>query len=79
MHTIRLKINDQVYDKLVWLLSKFSKDEVEIIPEDVEFAENQLYLQTELKEMEEGKAHFVPFDEVDQKLEEIIRKHESSI
>ena len=33
MHTVKLRVNDGVYDKLIWLLSKFNKDEVEIIPE----------------------------------------------
>ena len=79
MHTIRLKISDQVYDKVVWLLSKFSKDEIEIVPDNSTFTDNQRYLQSELNEIDEGKAHFVPFDEVDKKMEEIIRNHEDRI
>ena len=34
MQTVRLRVNEKVYDKLIWLLSKFGKDEVEIIPEN---------------------------------------------
>ena len=30
MHTLKLKINDQVYDKLIGFLGKFKKGEVEI-------------------------------------------------
>ena len=33
MHTLRLNVNEKVYDKLLRLLSKFSKDEIEIISE----------------------------------------------
>jgi hypothetical protein len=33
LQTIQLRINDKIYDKLIWLLSKFSKDEIEIFPE----------------------------------------------
>ena len=44
MHTLILKVNDRIYDKLMWFLSKFSKDEVEIIPETSDFAKDQKYL-----------------------------------
>ena len=30
MKTIQLKISDKVYDKFLWLLSNFSKEEVEL-------------------------------------------------
>jgi hypothetical protein len=79
MHTIRLKISDQVYDKVVWLLSKFSKDEIEIVPDNSTFTDNQRYLQSELNEIDEGKAHFVSFGELDEKLEKIIKNHEDRI
>ena len=44
MHTVKLRVNDGVYDKLILLLSEFNKDEVEIIPETSDFAKNQNYL-----------------------------------
>ena len=50
MQTIRLRIHDKVYDKLIWLLSKFNKDEIEIITEDSSFIETQSYLKNELNE-----------------------------
>jgi hypothetical protein len=40
MHTVKLRVNDGVYDKLIRLLSKFNKDEVEIILESADFAKN---------------------------------------
>jgi hypothetical protein len=76
MHTVRLKINDKVYDRFIWFLSKFSKDEVEVIQEDSEFIENQTYLAAELKEMDEGKAIFYNLAEVEERLEKVIKKHE---
>ncbi len=79
MHTVKLRVNDGVYDKLIWLLSKFSKDEVEIIPETSDFAMNQKYLTNELNEILNGKAKFVEMDEAEQRLENIIKKHEGSI
>ena len=79
MHTVKLRVNDGVYDKLIWLLSKFNKDEVEIITETSDFAKNQKYLAEELNEILNGKAGFIEIDEAEQRLENIIKKHESSI
>jgi hypothetical protein len=79
MHTIRLKINDKVYDKIIWLLSKFSKHEVEIINEDAEFFENQKYLEKELSEMLSGNARFIEIDEAEERLEKVIKQNENRI
>ena len=79
MHTVKLSVNDGVYDKLILLLSKFNKDEVEIIPETSDFVKNQNYLTGELNEIINGKARFIEMDEAEQRLENIIKKHESSI
>jgi len=79
MHTVKLRVNDGVYDKLIWLLSKFNKDEVEIITETSDFAKNHKYLAEELNEILNGKAGFIEIDEAEQRLENIIKKHESSI
>ncbi|HCX99928.1 MAG TPA: tRNA pseudouridine synthase A [Bacteroidales bacterium] len=79
MQTIRLRINDKIYDKLMWLLSKFSKDEIEIIPENDEFIETQKYLNSELNEIIQGKANFVDINKVNERLETIIAQNESTI
>jgi len=76
---LRLRVNERVYDKLIWFLSKFSKDEVEIIPEDIVFESNQKYLAGELDEILKGKATFIGLDEAEQRLEGILDKHENSI
>jgi len=79
MRTIRLNINDKIYERLMWLLGKFSKDEVEIIQEDPAFADNKSYLETELNEMVDGKAKFVTLEDAEQRLENVIRKHENNL
>ena len=76
MQIIRLKVSDKIYDKLLWLLSKFSKEEVEVISETTEFSENKKYLEQELREIKEGKAEFLSFEEAEQKLNAAIKKHE---
>ncbi len=79
MQTVKLRVNDGVYDKLILLLSKFNKDEVEIITETNDFAKNQKYLDNELYEILSRKAKFVEMDEANQQLEKIIKKRESRI
>lgn len=79
MHTIRIRVNDKVYDKLMWLLGKFSPDELEIITEDKEYSQNQKYLANELKDIVEDNATFIDYDEAEKRLENIIKKNENSI
>ena len=79
MQTIRLRINDRIYDKLIWLLSKFNSDEIEIITENADFIENQKYLTSEFNEIIQGKAVFVDINEVNESLEKIIARNENTI
>lgn len=79
MQTIRLRIHDKVYDKLIWLLSKFNKDEIEIITEDSSFIETQSYLKNELDEINCGKAKFHSIEELESGLSNAIKKHENTI
>lgn len=72
MHTIQLKINDKVYDRFLWLLSKFNKEEVEIISEDQDFVSNMIYLQRELDEIQSGNANFISQRELESRLDQII-------
>jgi hypothetical protein len=77
--TIRLKVGDQVYEKLMWLLSKFGKDELEVLPEDTQFEQDKKYLQAELQSVREGTATYLTIEELEEKLEQTIRKNENRI
>ena len=79
MHTIKLKIDDRVYDKLIWLLGKFTKDELEIVIEETNFTETKKHLEIELDEILSDKANFLTVNETEQKLENLIRKHEDHL
>ena len=79
MQTIRLKIDDKVYEKILWFLSKFSKEEVEVITDNQDFISTQEYLQKELKEIESGKAVFYSQEELDNRLNEAISKYENNL
>lgn len=75
MQTIKLRINDKIYDKLMGLLSNFKRAGLEIIPENAEFIKNQKYLTAELKGIKEGKATFVDIEEAEERLANIIHKN----
>lgn len=82
MHSIRLKISDKIYENVLWWLSKFSKDEVEIIIEDSEeliFGDNKKYLSKELNEILDGSAKFLSEEETEYRLEKMIKKHENRL
>ena len=79
MRSIRLKISDKLYEDLLLYLRNFSKGEVEIIPEDENFTENQQYLEKELREVNEGNARFHSINEVNERLEKIIKRHENNL
>ena len=51
MHTIQLKIKDTVYEKFLTLISKFNKDEIEVLSENSNFISAQQYLQEELNDI----------------------------
>ena len=65
MHTLRLKVNDKIYDKLLGLLSKFNKDEIEIIADTSDFIKDQKYLTHEYNEILDGTSKFIEMDDVE--------------
>ncbi len=79
MHTVKLNIDDKIYDKILCFLNEFGKDELEIIVEDVNFLENKKYLETELQETKEGKGSYYTIEEVEKRLDKIIEKHENNL
>ncbi|MEF8811948.1 MAG: hypothetical protein V5A47_13565 [Bacteroidales bacterium] len=71
MHSVKLLISDKVYDKFMWLLKKFSKDEVQIIAEEEkDYHQTKKYLENELKQMDSGQAKFYTLEEAEKKLED---------
>ncbi len=72
MHTIQLKINDKVYDNFLWLLSKFNKEEIEIVSGNQDFISTKKYLQEEFDEIQNGTAKFISQSELESRLDQII-------
>ena len=77
MQTIRLRVNDRVYRNLIRLLSKFNKDDIQVIEEDENYLSIQQYLKKELSTVEDGSAEYIDIDELDNTLDATIRKHEA--
>ena len=64
MHTIRLRVNDKVYKHLIKILSKFSKEDMQVVTEDDTFISIQKYLEKELTQVENGSAEYIDSDEL---------------
>ena len=77
MQTIRLIVNDRVYKTLIRLLSKFNKDDIQVIEEDDNYISIQQYLKKELSTVEDGSAEYIDIDELEDILDATIRKHEA--
>ena len=77
MQTIRLRVSEKIIGNLLSLLSRFKKEEIEIITEDEEFVSVQNYLKAELRKLEEGKATYITLDDLDRALEEKIKGYEN--
>jgi len=76
MQTIRMMVSDKVFDNLMWFLSRFNTDEIQVIKESNEYVSIQNYLQHELNQLEEGKIEYLTLETLDQQLEATINKHE---
>jgi hypothetical protein len=77
MTTIKLKVNERVLEKVLWLLSQFTPDDLEVVTTEDEFATQKAELQKELNRYETGEARVFSVNEADQLLERTIREYES--
>jgi hypothetical protein len=79
MLTIRLQVHEAIYDKLMWFLGKFSREEIQIMDEPENFEKNRQYLVSELNEILSGKAEFVDFEAAEKKLRDLAWESENRI
>lgn len=79
MHSVRLKISDSIYERLMGVLNTFNKNDLKIEVEDTNYLENKKYLEKELDEVKEGKAKFYTAEELEERLENVIKKHEDNL
>ena len=77
MQTIRLRVSDKLYKKLLSLLSRFSEKDIQVIAENEELLSIHQYLSKELRRIESGDAEFIEVDQLEKEIEATIRKHEA--
>ena len=77
MQTIHIRVDEKVYENLMWFLNKFTSEELQIIEEDEFFIANKKYLQTELEKLEKGESKLIKIKQLEESMEETIRKHEA--
>lgn len=77
MQTIRLRVNDKIYKHLMWFLGRFNKEEIQIINESEEYISVQEYLKKELDKVEDGKSEYLSIDQLNDLLEDTIKKYEA--
>ena len=77
MQTIRLRVNEKVYKNLIRLLSKFSKEEIQVIEENDTFLSVQQYLEKELSSVEDGSAEYISIEKLENRLDATIHKNEA--
>lgn len=77
MQTIRLRVNDKVYKNLMWFLGRFKKYEIQVIRENSEFISVQNYANAELDSFENSNSEFTTIEQLENDLEQSIRRHEA--
>ena len=77
MQTIRLRVNEKVYKNLIRLLSKFSKEEIQVIEENEMYLSIQQYLEKELTSVEDGSAEYTTIEDLENRLDATVRKNEA--
>ncbi len=77
MQTIRLRVNEKVSKNLIRLLSKFSKEEIQVIEENDTFLSIQQYLEKELTIVEDGSGEYTSIEELENRLDATIHKNEA--
>ncbi len=77
MQTIRLRVNEKIYNNLMWLLSRFNREEIQIIEENEDYIAVKEYLEKELEKIDKDQTNFITLDELDSELEKRISKYEN--
>ena len=79
MPTIKLKINEKIFQQVLTLLKKFDSDELEVILDDNSYVESKEYLEQEFDQVQDGSAEYLTIDELESKLNDVIKRNENRI
>ncbi|MCF8370670.1 MAG: hypothetical protein K9H64_03540 [Bacteroidales bacterium] len=70
-------MDDKIYKHLMWFLARFNHEEIQVVRESNEHITIQEYLQNELEKIENGTAEFLSIEQLENDLENTIRKYET--
>ncbi|MCB0702990.1 MAG: hypothetical protein KDC55_09815 [Ignavibacteriae bacterium] len=73
MKTIKLEINDSIYNEVISLITKFNDKDLKITDY---FLEEKKYLQNQLNQLESGKEELFDIEDLDNILEKTISRYE---
>ncbi|GAB5538098.1 MAG: hypothetical protein Salg2KO_02010 [Salibacteraceae bacterium] len=76
MAILKVTISDNLLDRVLEFLNQFKGKGIEVEHLDNSFEEHKKYVQEQLELMDSGQVNFMTLDELNQKLEETIRKCE---
>jgi len=74
MQTIRIRVNDKIYKRLLKVLSRYNYEDIQIIEENDNFISTQQYLIKELEKLKKGDSGFIDINQLEDDLESVIRK-----
>lgn len=74
MKTVKLEINESIYDELMSFISRFDSKDIKITNYD---SQTKLYLQSKLEQLESGKEKLYDIEQLEELLEETITKYEN--
>jgi hypothetical protein len=78
MTTLKIKVKDNVLQKVLFFLKQFSKDDIEVLDLDnKKFDAEKTYVQEQYSRYKSGKGRSYSIEEVEQILEDSISRHES--
>jgi len=77
MQTIRIRVNDKIYKRLLKVLSRYNYEDIQIIEENDNFISTQQYLIKELEKLKKGDSGFMDINQLENDLETTIRKYEA--
>lgn len=77
MQTIRIRVKDKIYKRLLKVLSQYDYEDLQIIEENDKFISTQQYLIKELEKLEKGNSGFIDINQLENDLESTIRKYEA--
>ena len=74
MQTIRIRVNDKIYKRLLKVLSRYNYEDIQIIEENDNFISTEQYLIKELEKLKKGDSGFMDINQLEDDLESVIRK-----